>query len=453
MAPVIGCLRKTEPVIRGVLGELVLAGGLVATGALLGWFGGVGMLGAAAGLVCYAGRHVRNVLRLAKSLDGDGEIPEGIALWGDVFERLHRARRDATTTRRRLAQIVQRFEESSAALPDATVALGENGTIDWCNEAAQRLLGLRTPRDLGQRITNVVRDPSFGRYFMGGGDRAAGVEFPAPHDDGLTLLAQMVDFGQRRRLLVIRDITKLRRLEQVRRDFVANASHELRTPLTVVYGFLETLAEDAVRLPDHWRRPLDLMRQQTARMQRIIDDMLMLARLEGETSRTSSGDVNVPNMLQLIRSEALALSGARGHRLELDVDDGLWLRGSELELRSAFSNLVSNAVQHTPDGSLIRLCWQPTADGGARFEVHDNGEGIAAEHLPRLSERFYRVDASRSRARGGTGLGLAIVKHALARHGAELTIRSAPGQGSCFGCLFAAELVRRHDAAQQQSAG
>ncbi|HCZ47730.1 MAG TPA: phosphate regulon sensor histidine kinase PhoR, partial [Gammaproteobacteria bacterium] len=368
-----------------------------------------------------------------------------------LFDRLYRTRREAAAMRRRLGLIVQRFEESSAALPDAAVLLAEDGRIDWCNEAAQRLLGLRTPRDLGQRITNVVRHPAFGAYFSGVGDPAEGVEFPSPSGDEVVLQAQVVSFGQGRRLLVVRDITKVRLLEQVRRDFVANASHELRTPLTVIFGFLEALTVEPDNVPQRWHRPLELMTQQTVRMQRIIDDMLMLARLEGDTSRASSGDVNVPNMLQLIRSEAQALSGARAHRLELDVDDGLWLRGSELELRSAFSNLVSNAVQHTPDGSLIRLRWRATPDGGARFEVQDNGEGIAAEHLPRLSERFYRVDASRSRARGGTGLGLAIVKHALARHGAELTIHSAPGEGSRFGCVFTADLVCRHGGAQRSA--
>jgi two-component system phosphate regulon sensor histidine kinase PhoR len=438
-------------VIRGAGEEIALGGGLLATGALLGAVVDTAVVGAWLGLVVYLGWHLRNLLRLHASLQVDAETPESIGLGGELFERLYQTRREAAAIRRRLGLIVQRFEESSAALPDAAVLLAEDGRIDWCNEAAQRLLGLHTPRDLGQRITNVVRHPAFGAYFSGVGDPAEGVEFPSPNADEVMLQAQMVSFGQGRRLLVVRDITKIRRLEQVRRDFVANASHELRTPLTVIFGFLETLTAEPDKVPQRWQRPLELMTQQTVRMQRIIDDMLMLARLEGDTSRAGSGDVNVPNMLQLIRSEAQALSGARGHRLELDVDDGLWLRGSELELRSAFSNLVGNAVQHTPDGSLIRLRWQATPDGGARFEVLDNGEGIAAEHLPRLSERFYRVDASRSRARGGTGLGLAIVKHALARHGAELTIHSVPGEGSCFGCVFTADLVRRHGAAQRSA--
>ena len=427
--------------VRGALAESALGGGLLTAGALAGWAGGAADIGVDLGLLAYAGWHIRNVLRLVASLRGDGDTPESIGLWGELFERLYRARREATTTRRRLAQIVQRFEESSAALPDATVALGENGAIDWCNEAAQRLLGLRTPRDLGQRVTNVVRDPSFASYFNGEGDRTAGVEFRAPHDDRLILHALVIEFGQRRRLLVVRDITQGRRLEQVRRDFVANASHELRTPLTVVYGFLETLAADAGDVPGRWRRPLELMTQQTLRMQHIIDDMLVLARLEGDGARGVDNDVNVPNLLQLIRNEAIALSGSRRHRIELEADPQLWLRGNEIELRSAFSNLVTNAVQHTPDGTLIRVRWW-VQDGCPLLEVQDNGEGIAAEHLPRLSERFYRVDASRSRARGGTGLGLAIVKHALARHDAELRIRSTVGGGSTFSCVFKAAARR-----------
>ena len=424
------------------MAETALGGGLLAGGALLGWMTGDASLGACLGLLGYVAWHVRNILRLALSLSRDGDTPESVGLWGELFETLHRSRREATITRRRLAQIVQRFEESSAALPDAAVALGEDGTIDWCNEAAQRLLGLRTPRDIGQRITNVVRDPSFARYFSGEGERVAGVEFPAPHDDTLVLHAQVIEFGQRRRLLVVRDVTQGRRLEQVRRDFVANASHELRTPLTVVYGFLETLVSDQAALPERWRRPLELMTQQTLRMQRIIDDMLMLARLEGDGSHRADGDVNIPNLLQLIRSEAIALSGSRRHRIEVDADAQLWLRGNEAELRSAFANLVGNAVQHTPDGTTIAIRWQ-LQDGSPVLEVQDNGEGIAAEHLPRLSERFYRVDASRSRAKGGTGLGLAIVKHALARHEAELRVRSQVGQGSTFSCVFLPAAARR----------
>jgi two-component system phosphate regulon sensor histidine kinase PhoR len=430
--------------------EAALGIGLLVAGALIGWIGGEAGVGAWFGLGAYVAWHLRNVLRLAQSLRGDGDTPESIGLWGDLFERLYRTRREATVTRRRLAQIVQRFEESSAALPDAAVAIGDNGDIDWCNEAAQRLLGLRTPRDLGQRITNVVRDPSFTRYFNGEGDRAAGVEFTAPHDDDLILHAQMIAFGQGRQLLLVRDITHGRRLEQVRRDFVANASHELRTPLTVVYGFLKTLASDAGELPDRWRRPLDLMTQQTLRMQRIIDDMLMLAQLEGDGGRHTEADVNVPNLLQQIRSEAIALSGSRRHRVEVHADPHLWLRGNETELRSAFANLVSNAVQHTPDGSLITVRWG-VVDGGPVLAVQDNGEGIAPEHLPRLSERFYRVDVSRSRARGGTGLGLAIVKHALARHQAELLVDSQVGVGSTFSCVFPATAARRAAAVTEAS--
>ena len=436
--------------IRGAVAEAALGTGLLVAGALLGWIAGRAGLGAGLGLLAYVAWHLRNVLRLAQSLRGDGDTPESIGLWGDLFERLYRARREATVTRRRLAQIVQRFEESSAALPDAAVALGDNGGIDWCNEAAQRLLGLRTPRDLGQRITNVVRDPSLARYFNGEGNRTAGVEFTAPQDDRLILHAQIIAFGQGRQLLLVRDITHGRHLEQVRRDFVANASHELRTPLTVVYGFLETLTADAAELPQRWRRPLDLMMQQTLRMQRIIDDMLMLAQLEGDGRRHAAGDVNVPNLLQQIRSEGIALSGSRHHRVDIHADPGLWLRGNETELRSAFANLVGNAVQHTPDGSVITVRWGLLEDGPV-LTVQDNGEGIAAEHLPRLSERFYRVDASRSRARGGTGLGLAIVKHALARHDAELQIESQVGIGSTFSCVFPVAAARRVAAVTEAS--
>ncbi len=426
----------------GWLAEAAIGGGLITAGFILGLVAGNGSNGSVAGLALYAGWHLRNVLRLGHSLRRDGDTPESLGLWGDLFERLHRARREALAGRRRLAQIVQRFEDSSAALPDAAVVLGEGGRIDWCNEAAERLLGLSTPRDLGQRITNVVRHPDFARYFNGQGARAEGVEFLSPVRNDLALHAQLVSFGHGRVLLVVRDVTQVQRLEQIRRDFVANASHELRTPLTVVHGFLETLTSDMAAVPQGWQRPLELMNQQTLRMQHIVDDMLILARLEGDGTRGMDRDLDVPTLLQSIRGEALVLSGSHGHRIDLDADPALWLRGNELELRSAFTNLISNAIQHTPDGCVVNIRWQ-THGGGALLEVQDHGEGIAPEHLPRLSERFYRVDASRSRALGGTGLGLAIVKHALARHGADLRITSELGRGSTFSCVFPADLSRR----------
>ena len=423
-----------------LLAELWVLAGCGLVGAALGMAGLPVAPAVALGAALYIAWHARGMYRLYRALPDHAPVPESVGLWGAVFERLYETRREAQARTRHLGQILNRFEESAAALPDAAVVLGPDHTIAWCNDAAQHLLGLTLTRDRGQRIANVVRHPAF-LDWLGTGAADGTVEMPGPADPDLTLLAQMVAYGQGRQLLVVRDITELRRLEQVRRDFVANASHELRTPLTVIYGFIETLHGERETLPSRWARPVDLMRAQTVRMQRIVDDMLVLARMEAPGRSAPAAETNVPLMLDQVRREALALSGARGHRIALAADAGLWLRGNESELRSVFSNLVFNAVQHTPDASAVDVTWS-AANGGARLCVQDNGEGIPAEHIARLTERFYRVEGSRSRSRGGgTGLGLAIVKHALARHGAELEIDSPPGGGARFTAVFPADVI------------
>jgi two-component system, OmpR family, phosphate regulon sensor histidine kinase PhoR len=427
------------------LAEAWLVAALAAAGLAGGALAGSVRGGAALAALAYLGWHLFGLVRLLRALADDAETPQSSGLWGEAFERLYRARRESAARTRHLAQIVQRFEESAAALPDAAVALDGEHLVQWGNDAAQRLLGLRLPRDRGQRITNVVRHPAFVAYLGAPREAPGGVEFPAPASAERTLLAQLVAYGENRRLLVVRDVTEVRRIEQVRRDFVANASHELRTPLTVIYGFVETLHAERDALPGRWARPVELMRAQAVRMQRIVDDMLVLARLESTPVRADAQqEVDVAHLLEVIRGEALALAGSRGHRIALAADAGLRLVGNEAELRSAFANLVFNAVQHTPDGTGIELAWSRGADGAARFVVQDRGEGIAPEHIPRLTERFYRVETGRSRARGGTGLGLAIVKHALQRHGGELVIESAPGAGARFSCVFPAASAREH---------
>lgn len=416
------------------IAELCLASALAGLGgALGGWLAGsAGAAGGALGL--YALWHLVHLVLLLRSLTRPLELPDTLGLWAELYARVYRHQREVQARERLNLQRLSRFEETSAALPDAAVVLGADDTIRWCNEAAQRFLGLRPAQDLGQRLTHVVRHPDFVSYLERGGGEA-GVEFPAPVNQNLTLQAQYVSQGGGRHLLVVRDVTPLRRLDQVRRDFVANASHELRTPLTVIYGFIESLDGERAQLPALWRRPIALMREQALRMQRILDELLQLARLDSAAAPPGT-PVNVPALLEQLRLEAQALSGARGHVLEFQVDGGLWLRGNASELRSALGNLVSNAVQHTPDGTRIDVSWAAGAQGGAQFAVRDHGEGIAPEHLPRLTERFYRVDAGRSRAQGGTGLGLAIVKHALGRHGAELLIESELHRGSRFSCVF-----------------
>ncbi len=272
------------------------------------------------------------------------------------------------------------------------------------------------------------------------------MQFPSPTDDAVMLSVRIVPYGENQRLVLARDISRLHRLEQMRRDFVANASHELRTPLTVLGGYLETLADSDDAALRQWQPAIEQMRHQANRMRRLVDDLLLLSRLETDEAPAEPEAVAVPAMLASIREDAELLAGERAHAIELEAEPGLQLRGDYHELRSAFANLVLNAVQHTPAEGRIAIRWYADA-GGAHLAVSDTGPGIPPQHLPRLTERFYRVDVGRSRAAGGTGLGLAIVKHVLHRHGGALAIDSRLGRGSTFQCDFPSELIVRQSAA------
>lgn len=395
-------------------------------------------------IIVYLAWHVINAWRLYRWL---GEAapgaapPAGRGLWEDVFYRLRRVQQRNRRSRQRLTRVLAEFQASTAALPDGAVVLDPAGQIVWCNDAAIALLGLRTPQDMGQRIVNLMRYPAFTEY-MRAGRYEHGVEAPSPIHPDIRLLLRVVPYGDNQRLLIARDISELKRLEQMRRDFVANASHELRTPLTVLRGYLDMMEEEAgdAGALEVWRSPLRDMLQQSARMEQIITDMLTLARLESDGLSGRSETIDVPDLLDKAVAQAQAVSKG-GHHIRVDVDRSLRLRGRANELYSVFSNLVLNAVQYTPGGSHIEVRWWQE-DDTARFAVTDDGPGIPARDIPRLTERFYRVDVSRSRATGGTGLGLAIVKHALERHEAELFIESEPGAGAAFTCLFPSSRAR-----------
>ncbi len=361
--------------------------------------------------------------------------PNVPGLWGeivhDAYRQYHRNRR----RKRKLAKVLNRFHDSSAAMPDATVILGASGEIEWFNDAAKRLLGLRPGQDTGRRIGNLIRHPSFTAYLAADDYREA-VEIPSPIDDASRLNVRIVPYGKNQRLLSARDVTRLYRLEQMRRDFIGNVSHELRTPLTVITGYLETLTDVAEDDPAVVRNSMLQMKGQAERMRRIVEDLLMLTRLETQDDREHPpAEVAVPALLAAIEEDAQILSGEQRHRITLEAQSGLWLLGNPNELHSAFSNLVSNAVRYTPAGGEIGIRWYAD-DEGAHYEVRDTGIGIDPRHIPRLTERFYRVEVDRSRATGGTGLGLAIVKHVLQHHDAELRIESIPGKGSVFSCHF-----------------
>jgi two-component system phosphate regulon sensor histidine kinase PhoR len=327
--------------------------------------------------------------------------------------------------------------------------LDKTKCIEWANPAAAALMDVQWPRDDGKRLTDLFQHRGLSEY-IDAGEYGRPLEVAPRHNQSLMLSLRVAPFGERRkqRLVVGRDITKVFHLNMIRRDFVANASHELRTPLTVIAGFIENLA-DSQATPEGHRRPLDLMQNQTRRMRSIIEDLLILSRLEMEDHATAIAAVDIPQEMEMIVADARALSGEE-HEIELQADRDLLLLGNDSELRSALSNLVFNAVKHTPDGTHVRITWRDD-DRGPLFSVQDDGPGIAAEHIPRLTERFYRVDRARSRASGGTGLGLAIVKHVLNRHDARLIVASTPGQGTTFTCRFSPKSRLRRRAGPESS--
>lgn len=378
--------------------------------------------------------HLR-ALRLWLESPKHHELPELRGVWGEIFEGLQDLQRSNRKRKKRLAAILSEFQSSTAALPDGAVVLGEHGEINWFNNAAQALLGLRTGQDLGLRVANLVRHPNFAEYFSRP-QYDGEVEVPSPINPGVTLSLRIIPYGNNQRLLIVRDVSEFRRLEVARRDFVSNASHELRTPLTVLRGYLDMIEPDARKdgplAP--WRMPLSEMKAQATRMELLIKDMLKLARLESDVYDSRHEFLDVPHILERVVEEAKAVSQGQ-HRFEVRIEPDVWLYGRESEVQSIFSNLVTNAVRYTLPQGLVCIRWWGDMEG-AHFAVSDSGIGIADEDIPRLTERFYRVDVGRSRASGGTGLGLSIVKHAIERHEGSLIIDSQLGVGSTFNCHF-----------------
>ena len=412
------------------LGVLALAAGALA-GAAWGW----ALL--ACGLLVALWRHTlflaRTVRWFRKPLLED--LPEATGSWDELLRALHRHEREADRRQQELADALARFRRAAQALPDGVAILDAQNRIEWCNDTAASQLGIDPRADVGRPIDNLVREPGFVAY-MAAFPPAAQDQAPppvlVPLDRDRVLSMQLVPYGEAQKLLLTRDVTQAERVETMRRDFVANVSHELRTPLTVLVGFLETVRElklDPQRVRDY----LGMMQDQAARMHRIIEDLLTLSELES-SSLPPGERVRVLPLLERVRADAVALSAGR-HRVLLEARPDVDLVGSEAELASAFGNLAANAVRYTPAGGEVRLRWREDPES-ARLTVEDTGVGIAPEHLSRLTERFYRVDRSRSRETGGTGLGLAIVKHALARHDARLEIESVPGRGSRFTARF-----------------
>jgi two-component system phosphate regulon sensor histidine kinase PhoR len=384
-----------------------------------------------AALSLYHARQVGLLSRWAAP-PGSETVPETRGAWGELFTLIYHRQRTEIRQRRQLARLLARSRQAGRALPYGVAILDDELRIVWCNDSSERHFDIHSNADARQPITNLVRQPEFVGYVLKR-EYSTPLELATGRGGGPVLSVQLVPYEDSSWLLLSRDVTQATRLEAMRRDFVANVSHELRTPLTVLVGFLETLRDPG---PDLGKsdRHLELMDEQAKRMQRILDDLLALSTLESAPEPPGDERVGMNTLLQRIRLEAEALSGG-SHRIRLDASPGYDLLGSEPELASAFTNLASNAVRYTPAGGEIRLEWRAGPDG-ATFAVEDSGIGVEPEHIPRLTERFYRVDRGRSRATGGTGLGLAIVKHALARHQATLHITSEPGKGSRFSAHF-----------------
>lgn len=413
---------------------LVLLAGILA-GLVLGHVWGVTLLA----LTLYVVRHLYNIQRLLRWLNApeSSGIPLQFGIWGDVYARISRRLTEHIQRERRLKTLLEQFQISAAALPDAVVALGPADEIRWANEAAQHLLGLRMPDDYGRPIVNLFRSPVF-QQFLARRDFTRTVELGLRGPEQRQLSLRAVPYGQEQLLIIAQDITERYRVERIRRDFVANVSHELRTPLTVISGFAENMQADPERCPESWRRPLTLIVEQAGRMQHIVEDLLLLARLEGGEKNLRQEPVDVAGMLEKLAEEAHLLAGEEV-TVSLEIGSDHRLLADPGLLRSAIGNLVVNAVHHTPPGGEIVLHWVDEPDASCII-VEDSGEGVAPEHIPRLTERFYRVDTGRSRERGGTGLGLAIVKHILQVHDGRLEILSTPGEGSQFICRFPARL-------------
>jgi len=383
------------------------------------------------------GWHFRNLLRLSWWLWVDRSMtpPPGQGSWEPLLYGLNQMQLRNRKRRNELGGLIKRFRSGAESLPDALVMTTEEGAIFWCNGLAQQLLGLRWPDDNGQNILNLLRYPEFTRYL---GEKNFAKPLTLVLNNGRHLEFRVVPYAEGQWLMVARDVTQMHQLEGARRHFFANVSHELRTPLTVLQGYLEMMQDQSLEGPLR-DKALSTMREQTSRMEGLVRQLLTLSRIEAAPAIALNEKIDVPLMLRVVEREAQTLSSGK-HTLTFAIEPNLKVYGNEEQLRSAISNLVYNAVNHTPAGTDITVGWHRLSQG-VIFSVKDNGPGISAEHLPRLTERFYRVDKARSRQTGGSGLGLAIVKHALSHHDTKLEIESTVGKGTTFSFILPERLI------------
>jgi two-component system phosphate regulon sensor histidine kinase PhoR len=429
---------------RFLTGLFLLLGG----GVGLGWLYGHPLWGFTAVCSIALAWQVRNLLRFEQAVRtrNFSYFRFGEGIWPQIFSHFSHLRQRSRLHKKNYRQLLKEVRDLTNALPDGGVVLNASNEIVLCNVAAQELAGFDARQDRGQRVDNILRAPKFIKYLKGG-DYSSAIEIPSPVRDGAWLHCKLVTYGAGQRLLLIRDVTERRRLTTMRREFVANASHELRSPLTVISGYLDSLAEDA-DVPPHWHKPLKQMREQAGRMNRILTDLLELSRLEAPGGAPAEQPVDVVSLLESSRN----LYAQAGSTPEIIVcaESRQKLNGSAAEVESVIRNLLSNAVRHTPRDGTVTLTWRTGAAGGELI-VADDGEGIAEEFIPRITERFFRIDQGRSREDGGVGLGLAIVKHVLARHGGELEIDSKPGEGARFVCRFPPERLAQSAVAPEKA--
>lgn len=372
---------------------------------------------------------------LAKDHGSDKSAPpESLGVWGAIFDGIYRLQKQERRASAHLESLLNRAQESSAALEMGVIMIDRHNNLDWWNSASESLLGLKHPQDRGQSITNLIRDPKFAEYFNSE-NYDEPLKMAAPGDSSQVLEYEIALFGKHERLMIVRDITQLHRLELMRKDFVGNVSHELGTPITVIKGYLEAIIDNMQDLDGKWQKPILQMHQQSARMENIVRDLLLLSSLETKMRPKPQDAFSLVSLLSEISNDTLQIYKKKSHNLTLDCPEDVEILGDRGELYSALSNLVVNAAKYTPADGKISITVKNDADS-LSIEVADDGIGIDSQHIPRLTERFYRVDVSRSSETGGTGLGLAIVKHILARHDADLVIESEVGAGSRFICRF-----------------
>ncbi|WP_422766871.1 phosphate regulon sensor histidine kinase PhoR [Photobacterium leiognathi subsp. mandapamensis] len=385
--------------------------------------------------------HFHNQLKMSDWLWKDRSLtpPSGSGSWEPLFNGMYRLQQRNRRRRKELTTLIRRFRNGAESLPDAVVVFRSEGNIVWCNKLAQQLLGLRWPDDAGQPISNLLRSPDFVRY-LSRQSFDTPLEITSPMNYDRTLELRIMRYTEGEYLMAVRDVSQLKQLEGMRRNFFANVSHELRTPMTVLQGYLEMSSDPDMLVGPMWDRAHGVMTEQLARMNALVEQLLTLSKIEAAPTIELEDEVDVPAMLDILEKEAVSLSGDKNQQISFDVDHSLKVLGDDDQLRSAISNLVYNAVKHTPADADISVRWYRVANG-ARLEVTDSGEGIAAQHIHRLTERFYRVDKARSRETGGSGLGLAIVKHALSHHDSHLEIESELEKGSIFSFTLPSRLV------------